>query len=108
MNMDDYPYYSLSEDESLCSTGQHRPGFSRVLWDTLHHGYDRTIPLYRCRPFQAHGLNVCEVRVEIHFDPMVPWTGSVVSSEIDDTVEKMGMWPSLRCVSSASPPPSTC
>jgi hypothetical protein len=62
-----------------------------VLWDTLlHHGYDRPIPLYRCRPFQGHGLNVCEVRVEIHFNPMVPWTGSVVSSKIDDAVEKMG------------------
>jgi hypothetical protein len=27
--------------------------------------------------------------VEIPIDPMAPWTGAVVGSEVDDTVEKM-------------------
>jgi hypothetical protein len=41
MNMNDYPYFSLSEDESLCSMCQHRPGFPSVLWDALiRHGYN--------------------------------------------------------------------
>jgi hypothetical protein len=31
MNMDDYPQCYLGEDGSLCSTGQYRPGFLRVL-----------------------------------------------------------------------------
>jgi len=90
MNMDDYPHCSLGEDGTLRTTGQHRPGFPRVLWDALIRlGYEGPIPEFRCRPFQAHGLNVCEVRVEIPFDPTAPWTGSVVGSEIDDAVEKM-------------------
>jgi hypothetical protein len=52
-------------------------------------GYDRSIPIYCCHPFQAHGLNVCVVRVEICFDPIAPWNGAVVGSEVDDIVEKM-------------------
>jgi hypothetical protein len=32
---------------------------------------------------------VCEVRVEIPFNPMVPSTGAIAGSEIDDAVEKM-------------------
>jgi hypothetical protein len=47
------------------------------------------IPIYRCHPFQAHGLNVCEVRVEIPFDPMVLSKGASVGREVDNTVEKM-------------------
>jgi hypothetical protein len=90
MNMDDYPYCSLGDDGSLHTMGQHRPRFPRVHWDVLLRlDYDGSIPLYRCLPFQTHGLNVCEVRVEIPFDPMVLWTGAITGSEIDDAVEKM-------------------
>jgi hypothetical protein len=32
---------------------------------------------------------VCEVRVEIPFDPTALWKGAVVGSEVDDTIEKM-------------------
>jgi hypothetical protein len=52
-------------------------------------GYDGPIPVYRCHPFQAHGLNVCEVRVEIPFDPTAPWKGAVIGREINDAIEKM-------------------
>ena len=90
MNMDDYPHCSLGEDGRLRTTGLHRPGFTRVLWDTLLRlGYDGPAPRYRCRPFQAHGLHACEARVEIPFDPTVPWTGAVIGSEVDDAVEKL-------------------
>jgi hypothetical protein len=90
MNVDDYLHCSLSVDGSLHSMGQHRPGFPRVLWDALIRlGYHWPIPFYHCRPFQAHGFNVCKVRVEIPFDPMMPWMGAIIGSEIDDAVEKM-------------------
>jgi hypothetical protein len=90
MNMNDYPYCSLSEDGSLRSMGQHRLGFLRVNWDALIRlGYDEPILLYHCRRIQAHGLNMCEVRVEIPFNPTAPWMGVVVSSELDDAVKKM-------------------
>jgi hypothetical protein len=48
--------------------------------------YDGLIPVYR---FQAHGLNVCEVLVEIPLDPTAPWKGAVIGSEVDDAIEKM-------------------
>jgi hypothetical protein len=90
MNMGDYPNCSLGEDGNLRTMGRHRPGFPRELLSALVRlGYDGPIPVYRFRPFQAHGLNVCEVRVEIPFYPMVPWKGAIVGSEIDDADKKM-------------------
>jgi hypothetical protein len=55
----------------------------------VHLGYDKPIPIYCCRPFQAHGLNCCEVWVEIPVDPMALWTGVIVRCEVDDAVKKM-------------------
>jgi hypothetical protein len=52
-------------------------------------GYDGLIPIYRCHPFQAHDLNVYEVRVEIIIDPTAPWKGAIIRKEVDDVVEKM-------------------
>jgi hypothetical protein len=90
MNMDDYSHCSLGEDGSLHITGRQRLGFPRELLSAIIYlGYNRPILAYRCLPFQAHGLNVCEVGVEIPFVPMSPWTGSVIGSEIDHAVEKM-------------------
>jgi hypothetical protein len=37
----------------------------------------------------AHGLDRCEVSVMIHFDPMEPWSGSIISSEPDIGIEMM-------------------
>jgi hypothetical protein len=90
MNMADYPNCTLSEDGWLHTTGRHLPGFPRVLLSTLIHlNYDRSIPVYHCRPYQAHNLNVCEVWVEIPNDPTSPWSGVIMVCEIDDDVEKM-------------------
>jgi hypothetical protein len=36
MELNDYPHIDLTEDGRLCSTGQHCPGFPRVLYDTIH------------------------------------------------------------------------
>jgi hypothetical protein len=88
--MDDYSHCSISKDGCLWTKGPHRPGFPRVLLCTLVlFSYDRPICVYSCQPFQAHGLNCCEVRVEVPIDPTVPWIGAIVGSEVDDAVKKM-------------------
>jgi hypothetical protein len=49
MELNDYPYFDLAEDGTLCSTGQHCPGFPRVLYDTLIRlDYDEDAPVYHC------------------------------------------------------------
>jgi hypothetical protein len=46
--MDNYPHITIAADGSLSSTGQHRSGFPRVLYDALRQlGYDRDAPVYR-------------------------------------------------------------
>jgi hypothetical protein len=50
MNMDNYPHVTIAEDGSLCSMGQHRPGFPRVLYDAIRPlGYKGDAPVYRGR-----------------------------------------------------------
>jgi hypothetical protein len=49
MELNDYPHLYLSEDGRLSSTGQHCPGFLRVLYDAfIHLVYDGDAPVYRC------------------------------------------------------------
>jgi hypothetical protein len=45
--------------------------------------------LYLYHPFQTHDLSAFEVRVEIPFDPTVPFRGAIISNDVDDAVEKM-------------------
>jgi hypothetical protein len=47
------------------------------------------IPIYYYRSFEAHGLNVCEVRVTIPFQPTVSWKEAIIGSEVDDAIKKM-------------------
>jgi hypothetical protein len=90
MELNDYPHFDLTEDRRLCSTDQHCLRFLRVLYDALIHlGYDRDALVYRCRLSTARGMNQCEVNVMISFDPMEPWSGSVIGSESDTDVELM-------------------
>jgi hypothetical protein len=37
----------------------------------------------------VHGLDRCEVGVMISFDPMEPWSGSVISNEPNTSIEMM-------------------
>jgi hypothetical protein len=56
MNMGNYPHVTIAEDGSLCSTGQHRPGFSRVLYNALRQlGYNGDAAIYHGRMSMAHG-----------------------------------------------------
>jgi hypothetical protein len=90
MELNDYLHFDLAEDGRLCSTGQHCPGFPRVLYDALIHlGYDGDAPVYHCRLSTTHGMDQCEVSVMIPFDPKEPWSGSAISSEPDTGVELM-------------------
>jgi hypothetical protein len=90
MELNDYPHFDLAEDGRLCSTGQHCPGFSRLLYDALIRlGYDGDAPVYRCRLSRVHDLDRCEVSVTIPFDPARPWSESVIDSEPDTGIEMM-------------------
>jgi hypothetical protein len=90
MELNNYPHFDLAEDGRLCSVGQHCPGFSRVLYDTLIRlSYDGDAPVYHYRLSTAHGMDQCEVSMMIPFDSMEPWLGSVIDSEPDTSVELM-------------------
>jgi hypothetical protein len=89
MNMDNYPHVTIAEDGSLCSMGQHRPGFLRVLDDALRQlGYNGDAPVYRGRMSMAHGQDKCEVNVVIPLNPTEPWMTTVIGVELHETVEQ--------------------
>jgi hypothetical protein len=89
MNMNNYPHVTIAEDGSLCSMGQHRPGFPRVLYDALRQlGYNGDAPVYRGRMSMAHGQDKCEVNVVIPLNPMEPWMTTVIGVELDETIEQ--------------------
>jgi hypothetical protein len=47
MDMSNYPHVTITKVGRLCSMGQHRPGFPRVLYDALVHlGYNKDVPVY--------------------------------------------------------------
>jgi hypothetical protein len=90
MNMDNYPHDTIAEDGSLCSTGQHRPGFPRVLYDALRQlAYNGDAHVYHSRISMAHGQDKCEVNVVIPLNPMEPWMATVIGVELDEAVEQM-------------------
>jgi hypothetical protein len=90
MKLNDYPHFDLTENGTLCSTGQHCLGFPRVLYDALIHlGYDGDTPVYHCRLSTVHGMDQCEVSVMIPFVPTEPWSGFVIGSEPDTGIELM-------------------
>jgi hypothetical protein len=90
INMDHYPHVTIAEDGSLCSMGQHRSGFPRVLYDALCQlGYIGGVLVYRGRMSMAHGQDRCEVNMVIPLNPMEPWMATVIGVELDETVEQM-------------------
>jgi hypothetical protein len=111
MDMSDYPHISIAEDGRLCSMGQHRPGFPRVLYDALLHlGYNRDIPVYRACMSVAHSMEQCEVSVTIPLSPEEPWMATVINVELDDTVDQTRQHrsPLLHCVGAALLTPPRC
>jgi hypothetical protein len=89
MNMTTTPHVTIAEDGSLCSMGQHRPGFSPVLYDALRQlSYNRDAPVYRGRMSMALGQDKCEVNVVIPPNPTEPWMATIIGVELDKTVEQ--------------------
>jgi hypothetical protein len=90
MELNNCPHFDLTEDGRLCSRSQHCQWFLRVLYDApIRLGYDGDTPVYCCRLSTAHGRDQCEVNAMIPFDPMEPWSGSVIDSEPDTDIELM-------------------
>jgi hypothetical protein len=57
MDMSNYSHVTITEDGRLCSTGQHCPGFPRVLYDALLHvGYLGDVLVYRAHMSVAHSM----------------------------------------------------
>jgi hypothetical protein len=89
MNMDNWPHATITKDGSLCSTGQHRPGFPRTLYDALLHlGHNGDVPVYRGRMSKAHGQDRCEVSVMLPLSLTEPWGTTIVSVELDVMAEQ--------------------
>jgi hypothetical protein len=87
--MDNYPHVTIAEDGSLCSTGQHRPGFPWVLYNTLRQlGYNGDASVCHGRMSMAHDQDKCEVNVVIPLNPTEPWMATVIRVELDETVEQ--------------------
>jgi hypothetical protein len=90
MNMDNYPHITITEDGSLCSTGQHLPRFPCMLYGTLLHlGHNGDAPVYRGRMSMAHGRDRCEVSVMLPISPTEPWGMTVIGVELDETIEQV-------------------
>jgi hypothetical protein len=88
MNMENYPHVTITEDGRLCSTGQHRPGFSRILYDALLHlGYNGDVPVYHGRMSMAHGQVKCEVSVTLPLSRTEPWGTTIIGVELDEIIE---------------------
>jgi hypothetical protein len=88
MDMSNYPHITITEDGRLCSTGQHRSGFLRVLYDALHLSYNRGVPVYRAHMSMAHSMEQCEVSTTIPLSPEEPWMATVIGIEFDDTANQ--------------------
>jgi hypothetical protein len=59
-----------------------------VLYDTLLHlGYNGDVSIYRARMYMAHSMGQCEVNVTIPIRPEEPWLVTVMSVELDDTID---------------------
>jgi hypothetical protein len=57
-------------DGWLHCDGLHRPGFTTLLWDVLHHFDYKEWPLYRGLTYHEFGRGRCEVHVDIPLNPM--------------------------------------
>jgi hypothetical protein len=89
MDMSNYPCVTIAEVGRLCSTSQHHPGFPRVLYDTLHLGYNGDVPVYRACMSMVHSMEQCEVSVTIPLSLEEPWMATIIGVELDNTVDQM-------------------
>jgi hypothetical protein len=90
--MGDYLYCSF-EDGWLRTWGLHHHGLPMLLWDALvQTGYGDTPPEYYGRLYEEHGLQRCEVYVDIPSNPMFsdgsPWSTWAIGADMCDAIKK--------------------
>jgi hypothetical protein len=90
--MGDYLYCTFEYDR-LRMRGLHHHGFPLLLWDAIMQtSYGDEVPEYYGRLFEEHGLQCCEVYVDIPshlvFPDGSPWSTWVIGNDMDDTMEK--------------------
>jgi hypothetical protein len=90
--MGDYSYCTL-ENGRLCMRGLHHHIFPLLLWDALvQTGYGDRVPKYYAQLYEEHGLQRCEVYVDIPSHPMFsdgsPWSMWAIGADMDDAMER--------------------
>jgi hypothetical protein len=90
--MGDYSYCTF-ENGRLRTRGLHRHGFPLLLWDALvQTGYGDRAPEYYGWLYEEHGLQRCEVYVDILSHPVFPdgspWSMWAIAADMDDAIEK--------------------
>jgi hypothetical protein len=90
--MGDYSYCTC-KNGYLCMRGLHRHGFPLLLWDALVQiGYGDRAPEYYGQLYEEHGLQRCEVYVDIPSHPVFPdgspWSTWAIGDNMDDAMEK--------------------
>jgi hypothetical protein len=100
--MGDYSYCTF-ENGRLRTRGLHRHDFPLLLWDALlQTGYGDRAPEYYGRLYEEHGLQCCEVYVDIPSHPVFPdgspWSTWAIGADMDDAMERLLTWHSLHCV----------
>jgi hypothetical protein len=89
--MGDYSYCTF-ENGCLCTRGLHRHSFHLLLCDALvQTGYGYRAPEYYDRLYEEHGLQHCEVYIDIPSHPMFPdgspWSTWAIGADMDDAME---------------------
>jgi hypothetical protein len=74
--------------------GLHHHDFPLLLWDALvQSGHGDRAPEYYGRPYEEHGLQRCEVYVDIPSHPVFPdrspWSTWAIGGGMDDAMEKI-------------------
>jgi hypothetical protein len=90
--MGDYLYCTF-ENGCLRTRGLHHHGFPLLLWDALVQiGYGYRAPEYYGQLHEEHGLQRCEVYVNILSHPVFPdgspWSTWAIGADMDDAMER--------------------
>jgi hypothetical protein len=90
--MGDYSYCTF-ENDYLRMIGLHHHGFSLLLWVAIvQTGYEDRAPEYYGCFYEEHGLQHCEIYVDIlshHvFPDGSPWSTWAIGVDMDDAMEK--------------------
>jgi hypothetical protein len=80
-------------NDRLRMRGLHRHSFSLLPWDAVvHTGYGDRAPEYYSRLFEKHGLQCCEVYINIPSHPVFLdgslWSTWAIGADMDDAMEK--------------------